>query len=250
MTGKALRSALGLWAREPKVMLLMNVAWALPAFGGVALAAFFYRQGSLGTLAAVTILTVVWMGFSLLVRAVGQLERGQMPTARNFRAWLTDAWAPRLVLGLACIEASSVVLSILTRVDSAGWPKLLLALAGAAWLWLALGTLISAGLDAPLEQPPWAAQKAGLMAAVAFLPSALALGLWTAWLSGSLALVVERTQWWARLFWAPLILAPVFTPSFYAGYLYFLAQGVKDRSQGKAPLDGAPTIMEILRPWR
>lgn len=250
MTGKALRSALGLWAREPKAMMLLNAAWALPAFMGAALAAFFHRQGSFGILAAVAILTMVWMGFSLLVRAVGQLERGERPLLRNLRAWSADAWAPRLVLGLACIEASSVLLSILARVDAAGWPKGALVLAGAAWLWLMLGTLMSAGLDAPLEQPPWAAQKAGLMAAVAFLPSALALGLWTAWLSGSLALVVERTQWWARLFWAPLILAPVFTPSFYAAYLYFLAQGVKDRSQGRAPLEGAPTIMEILRPWR
>lgn len=252
MTGRALRSALGLWFREPKAMLLMNIGWALPAYMGLALAANVFRsgQGSYGPWVAIPLLLAVWMAFSLLVRAIGQIDRGQRPTWSAARIWLQDAWAPRLVLGLVWIEITYVLASALMHDGLSALPKAALALGLAAWTWLSLGLLFSTGLDARLEQAPWAAQKAGLMAAVAFLPASIALVFWTLWLGGPLAFVAERTQWWARFLWAPLILAPVFTPSFYAAYLYFLAQAVKDRSQGKPPLEGAPTLKEILLPWR
>ncbi len=253
MTGRALRSALGLWAREPKALVLLNLAWACLAYLGLGLGAKLLQASSgqgLLQVVAIALFLLVWLAFCWMLRAIAQIDRGQRLTRSSAKDWLKDAWAPRLIFGLAWIEISWVLGSTLLRGDLGGLPKIPLGLGFAAWLWGSLGALLGAGLDAPLEQPAWAAQKAGVMAAVAFLPTALGLALWTLFLAGPLALLSERAQWWSRILWIPLILSPFFTPSFYAAYLYYLAQGIKDQSQGRPPLEGAPSIKEILRPWR
>lgn len=253
MTGRALLSALGLWTRQPKAMLLLNLAWAAVAYAGIGSAAKLLNApapNGLTRLLAIALLLAVWMAFSWMLRAIAQMDRGRRFHAGAAWLWLKDAWAPRLVFALAWIEASLVLGSLLLRNDWAGLPKAAFGLGVAAWAWWTLGALLSAGLDAPLEQPAWAAQKSGLLAAVAFLPTSLALAALTIYLGGPVAILADRGHWWARLFWIPLIAAPVFTPSFYAAYVYFLAQGIKDKAQGRQPLEGAPTIKEIMRPWR
>ena len=253
MTAKALLSALGLWTRQPKAMLFLNLAWAVVAYAGIGSAAKLLNLAAptgLTQIVAIALLLTVWLAFSWMLRAIAQMDRGQRFSVSAARTWWKDAWAPRLVFALAWIEASLVLGSYLLRSDLAGLPKPFFGLGVAAWVWWTLGALLSAGLDAPLDQPPWAAQKSGLLAAVAFLPTSLALAAVTIYVSGPVAILADRAQWWSRLFWIPLIAAPVFTPSFYAAYVYFLAQGIKDKAQGRQPLEGAPTIKEIMRPWR
>lgn len=253
MTAKALLSALGLWTRQPKAMLLLNLAWAAVAYAGIGAGAKILgtsTPNALTQITAIALLLIVWLAFCWMLRAIAQMDRGQRFDAAAARLWLRDAWAPRFVFGLAWIEASLVLGGLLLRSDRAGLPRAFFGLGVAAWAWWTLGALLSAGLDAPLEQPPWAAQKSGLLAAVAFLPTSLALAAVTVYMGGPVAILAERSQWWSRIFWIPLIAAPVFTPSFYAAYVYYLAQGIKDKAQGRQPLEGAPTIKEIMRPWR
>ena len=238
MTGRALLSALGLWAREPKDALLANLAF-------VALAAL------LGSAAGMLPQALIWPAriaawnalFLGLLRAMRNLERGSEEGSGAWPAQLlgviTDS-LPSTALALGAYALASAA------ANGAPFGAGLVGLAA----WMGLGALLSLGLAAPLGQTWWAAAWAGLLAAVAFLPVALAAALIASWLGGFWALWFGAQHRGAAFLWAPLLLAPVFTPSFYAAYLYFLAQGIKDRSQGRRALEGAPTLKEILRPWR
>ena len=253
MTARALLSALGLWIRNPKGMLILNLAWFFLAFAVFLLTSLL--PDSLiagGSLRAGFIAFELWLLFCLLVRATYHLDAGQKLSWKVTWEWFKDGWVPRFVLALVWILCG---LSVLSRFASLNGLildsrlKLLLGAGIAAWLWISLAALLSAGLDAPLDQPSAAPQKAGFLAAIAFLPSALVAAALGTWFSGLWGFVVGTKGMGTALLWAPLVLAPLFTPTFYAAYLYYLAQGIKDRSQGRRPLDQAPTFKELLRPW-
>ncbi len=238
MTRRALLSALGLWSREAKAALLANLCFAAivallawPLTRLPALAAW-----GLGSALA----CVLFLG---LIRVLRGLDRGEAASARTgalaLRARLLDA-PPSAALLIGALGSGYGGRRRRRFRRRLGRP---LHLAGP-------GRSLEPGPGGPEGQPWWAAAWAGLLAAVAFLPAALAaIGL-LSWLGGFWALWLGPNFRGAGFFWAPLLLAPFFTPSFYAAYLYYLAQGIKDRSQGRPPLDQAPTLKEILKPWR
>jgi hypothetical protein len=238
MTWRALLSALGLWSREAKAALLANL-------GFTAIAALLaWPLTRLPSMAAWGLGSALSCAFFLsLIRVLRGLDRGEGLSLRAWAGGLKGSGAdafPSALLLMGTLAAGSA---------AAGGAPFGAGLFGLA-VWLGLGALLSLGLAAPEGQPWWAAAWAGLLAAVAFLPAALAAVALLSWLGGFWALWLGPDFRGAGFFWAPLLLAPFFTPSFYAAYLYYLAQGIKDRSQGKRPLDQAPTLKEILKPWR
>jgi hypothetical protein len=249
MGSRALRCALALWMHEARWMAAASALFFVAAgvLGGLALLGL---RGA--PLLAPLLFLPLWHLAALLVRSVGQLERGARASKQVWRLWLRDGWRPRLAMGAFwALSLTAVGATVLLRSQGRPVPEWALALSLGGLAWVSSDALTSLGLDVPLEQESGAAQKAGFLAAPAFLPSTLlTLGL-AAWCSGAAFwLDLGGSRWIKPLLYAPVLFAPFFTPSFFAAYLYFLAQGIKDRSQGKEPLPGAPTLGEIFRPWR
>jgi hypothetical protein len=238
MSKAALLSALGLWAREPRALLLVNLLFA--ALLALALLAAALLSAPVSWALGLLLATALFLG---LIRVLRGLDQGRLPGWQLWGRQFLGSLVSSLPSGLLALAALGLAAAAF---QGAPLGPLLVALA----LWLGLGALLSLGLAAPSGQAWWAAAWAGLLAAVAFLPSALLAALLLSWLGGFWALWLGARHWGAGLCWAPLLLAPFFTPSFYAAYLYYLAQGIKDRSQGRPPLEGAPTLKEILKPWR
>lgn len=246
---RALRCALALWVQEARWMAGASALFFAAA--AILVGAGVLSLRSTPFLAPLLFLPL-WSLAAFLVRAVGQLERGERVSRRNWRHWFRDGWKARAGMGAFwALSLAAVVATLALGSRGQALPAWALALSVGALAWISAAALLSLGLDVPLEQESGAAQKAGLLAAPAFLPSTLlTLGL-AAWCSGAAFwLDLGGSRWIKPLLYAPVIFAPLITPSFFAAYLYYLAQGIKDRSQGKEPLAGAPTLGEIFRPWR
>jgi hypothetical protein len=246
---RALRCALALWVQEARWMAAASALFFLAA--AILLGAGLLSLRSTPFLAPLLFLPL-WSSAAFLVRAVGHLERGERLSKRNWRLWFRDGWKARWGMGAFwALSLTAVGATLVLGSQGQALPTWALALSLGALAWISAAALLSLGLDVPLEQESGAAQKAGLLAAPAFLPSTLLTLALAAWCSGAAFwLDLSGSRWLRPLLYAPVLFAPVLTPSFFAAYLYFLAQGIKDRSQGKEPLPGAPTLGEIFRPWR
>lgn len=252
MTTAAFRLALQQWVRFPREMGLANaavfLALFLPMVGLAGLPASGLRWAALAAWAL-----WAWMCFAWLCAACARIGDGTEQPLKRSRGWIRGQWPERLAAaGLAGLLAAWWALSLRFYLSSAmpAWAALpMMAALGAFGVWMAAALLLSQALAAEGGRPWASVWKASALLPLAYAPQALALLVVFGLACGAPVLLTGLTHWSARLFLAPLLLAPFFTIAFLAAFLVSLSRGLLDAVQGSGPKDG-PSWREIWSPWR
>jgi hypothetical protein len=260
MLSRAWGRALALLFRRAAALVLPNLQASL-AMGLVALAwaaSVALQTGNSGRLALkIFSAWTAWMAFSWLCRSArAALEEPNFrPGPRELKGWLISRLAERsLSLVAALAGLAWIILALGFYRDAAGdtAPALAALLIIAA---MALAALAALALNFALSsrrQPALGAEwKASFLMALAFAPQTLGALAGLFLLSGAGVFLTGTERWWGRLLWAPALALPVFGAALAAAFLVALSDEFLARSRGAEPPAYEPfKFKELMHPWR